>query len=834
MSAAPMDPRYVPPASALTLLSREEKLALLRSRLGAGDTPGRSGRLSRAQTRLWELEQRLASNAMHVFAIAYELEGRLDANALADAIALVGARHAALHARIEQDAATHDVRFVDAPVPVMERRALLAGEDIAAVLRAESSATIQPARAAGWRSVLIERAPDAHVLLLQFHHIFADRWSVGVFVADLSHAYRARLAGEEAFASPAPRAAHDADDPAPEDLAYWRERFTPAAPRLEIPGAQRAESFSDYAGDRLVSEVGTATTAAARALGAAESTTIFPVLLAAFAGALHAHTGQDDLVVCTPMVGRHRARTRGVIGYFNNIVPVRLDLRGDPSFRELVARVAGESREAYAHQDVPFHALAALPELASARLTTCLFAVQNIPGLALDLPGIVSRYADVANGTANFDVSIFIEENGGRLEMLLDHKMNVVDAAAASTLGQHFRDVLALVLARPDMRLSELPRYSRAETPRSAPVIRSAPSGLGDEERNLLEQRVVAIWRRMFVGAEIHANSHFFDLGGDSMMAARLFDEIEYEMGHELPLASLLEAPTPRELAWRMGDDDWVRPWTSLRPVKATGTRPPLFCVSGGGGNVVIYKYLGDALDEDQPLYCLQARGLKSDEQPLRSVEAAAAHYLDAIRQLQPSGPYLLMGHSFGAAVAYEMAQRLAAAGEPAAFLGMLDHPGPNIRIDRIQWVRHHLGNMTRVTFGQVLGYVWRGIQWRALSILVARRIKAPPSAHAGAPARSLAQHLELAMRALGEYVIAPYAGPLTVFRASAGTPKMLADPQGGWAGVALGGIEMVEVPGTHDGMLQLPHVQSLGKAVSRTIAKLDLPQSSSAAGIRA
>jgi pimeloyl-ACP methyl ester carboxylesterase len=157
---------------------------------------------------------------------------------------------------------------------------------------------------------------------------------------------------------------------------------------------------------------------------------------------------------------------------------------------------------------------------------------------------------------------------------------------------------------------------------------------------------MVDIWRTVFPGAEINGNSHFFELGGDSMRAARLFTLIEKEFRYQLPLASLIEAPTPRHVTAKMRDADWMAPWLSLIPIKATGTRPPLFCVHGGGGGALTFKFIADCLADDQPLYSLQARGLKRGETQRTTVEEMAAHYVDAVRQLFPKGPYLLAGHS--------------------------------------------------------------------------------------------------------------------------------------------------------------------------------------------
>ncbi|MDB4892553.1 MAG: non-ribosomal peptide synthase, partial [Gemmatimonadetes bacterium] len=771
------------------MLSREEKVALLRSRLGGTEAP-RADALSPAQTRLWELENQLGASEMHVFALAYHLDGFLDVQQLAEAIAAVAERHPALHARVAFD----DGRPFFEPVrpPSLMLRSFTCSKNnggdakLDAALRDEAAKPIDVRSGAGWRAVLFERSAESHTLLVQFHHIFADRWSVAVFMTDLATAFKNISAKRAPFDSALAPTEPAARDISPTQLAYWETRFAEPAATVELPSAHRLETFSNYAGSRIESVITPERVTVLQELAAAESTTMFPLLLAAFAATLHAHTGQEDLVVCTPMVGRHRAGSRGVIGYFNNIVPLRLDLSGNPSFRELVSRVSAEAREAAAHQDIPFHAIASLPQLASARITRCLFAVQKMPGLNLELPDLTVRYRDVPNGTANFDLALFLEEIDGRVDVLVDHKTSVLDTAAVTSLQNRFFEILDRVASQPGLQLSELPQF---RTERHETTV-SKPSGAGYRPRNLLEQRMVEIWRTVFPGAEINGNSHFFELGGDSMRAARLFTLIEKEFSHQLPLASLIEAPTPRHLTAKMRDADWMAPWLSLIPIKATGSRPPLFCVHGGGGGVLTFKFIGDCLSEDQPLYSLQARGLRRGETPHTTVEEMAEHYVESIRQLFPKGPYLLAGHSLGAAVALEMSQRLIAAGHRVAFLGLFDHPGPKLKLGWRDWIGYQMSYLSSLPPRERPGHVLRGIVEKARIPAITSRVSssfrrvsgtptagnkpstaAPPTA-APAPGSSRPDLFEHNLQALLNYEVKPFPGRVTLFRARHGSPR--------------------------------------------------------------
>ncbi|MEO8335207.1 MAG: condensation domain-containing protein [bacterium] len=740
--------------------------------------------LTGQQERLWELENQLGASAMHAFALAYHLEGPLDVQQLAESIGAVAERHPALHSRV----AVADGRPIFAKVmpPSLVIRSFTCSKSDGGDAKLDTALGIEAAKpldvrtSAGWRAVLFERSAESHTLFVQFHHIFVDRLSVGVFMTDLATAFRNIQANLPPFDTELALAESPSRDIPSAQVAYWETRFAQPAATLDLPSAHRLETFSDYAGARIESVIASGTVAALQQLAGVVPTTMFPMLLAAFAATLHAHTGQEDLVVCTPMVGRHR----GAIGYFNNIVPLRLDLSGDPTFLELVARITAEASDASAHQDVPFHAIASLPELASTRITRCLFVIQQMTGLRLALPGVSVRLCEVPNGTANFDLALFLEEIDGRVDVLLDHKTSVLDTIAATSLRDHFLEILDRVASEPAQRLSDLPSYERVENDVAVP---RGTSG-GYRPRNLLEQRMVEIWRVVFPGAEINGNSHFFALGGDSMRAARLFTLIEKEFGHQLPLASLIHAPTPIHLTAKMHDAEWVAPWLSLMPIKVTGTRPPIFCVhSAGDDGLLTFKLIGDCLPEDQPLYSLQGSGLKHDERPTTTVEEMAKRYVESVRQLFPRGPYLLAGHSLGAAVAYEMAQQLIAGGGTVAFLGLFDHPGPRLKPG---W-RDRITNRVSSSFRRI----------------ATSGVEQP--------------HL----RALLDYDFRPYPGRVMLFRAMEGSPRIHSDPLGGWGDVAGGGVDVIEVPGTHDSMLEPPHVVALGEAISHYIARLHITE---------
>jgi amino acid adenylation domain-containing protein len=195
--------------------------------------------------------------------------------------------------------------------------------------------------------------------------------------------------------------------------------------------------------------------------------------------------------------------------------------------------------------------------------------------------------------------------------------------------------------------------------------------------RGAAERRVVECFENVLGVRPVGVEDDFFALGGHSLLVLALFAELERSEGRRLPLATIFEAPTPRTLAARLVADAPPPGWDNLVALKPQGTRPPLFVVAAGDGNVVGFAPLARSLSAQQPLYALQPSGLDGRRPLDAGIAAMATRYLGALRRVQPHGPYLLAGRCNGATVAYEMAQRLRAAGEEVSLLAALDSDPP-------------------------------------------------------------------------------------------------------------------------------------------------------------
>src|SRR5262249_10796336 len=234
-----------------------------------------------------------------------------------------------------------------------------------------------------------------------------------------------------------------------------------APPMLELPTDRPRPAVQSYRGARESFQVSLEVTQGLKELGRQEGATLFMLLLAAFQALLHRYSGQEDISVGSPIANRNRAEIEGLIGFFVNMLVLRTDLGGDPSFRELLSRVREVALNAYAHQDLPFEQLveALQPErnMAQNPLFQVALVLQNAPSSNLELKGLSLRPVGSENGGALFDLRLSIWELTQTLRGSLEYRADLFEAATISRLLGHFQNLLGAAVANPDQRLSRLP-----------------------------------------------------------------------------------------------------------------------------------------------------------------------------------------------------------------------------------------------------------------------------------------------------------------------------------------------------------------------------------------
>src|SRR5579862_2752849 len=345
----------------------------------------------------------------------------------------------------------------------------------------------------------------------------------------------------------------------------------------------------------------------------------------------------------------------------------------------------------------------------------------------------------------------------------------------------------------------------------------------------------LALWCEELLGVEhVGLDDDFFALGGHSLVGVRLFAKIKKVYQVDLQLAVLFEARTVRQLADLIHKAQQPaaaaeeRIWSSLVPIQSSGSRIPLFFVHAVGGDVLNYQPLARALGTQQPFYGFRSPHITRNEIIETSIEELAAIYVKELRDFYPQGPYLLGGGSLGGIIAFEMAQQLRAQGAEPALLILFDTSAPG-SVQRVQTAEKMQAFWSRFR-AQGVSYLMRKIAFKGEDVwqrLLKRRQNA-----AGLYYRMANRDVPLSLRyhqaqqahwrALMAYKIQTYPGKIALMRAVErgylGMEVLGAreDPLLGWGNLALGELEIYDVPGEHGNMLREPHVLTVAEEISK------------------
>lgn len=343
------------------------------------------------------------------------------------------------------------------------------------------------------------------------------------------------------------------------------------------------------------------------------------------------------------------------------------------------------------------------------------------------------------------------------------------------------------------------------------------------KQLNPLEQTIRSVWQEVLGIPTIGLHDNFFDLGGDSLTAIHLLSKLGQVLGSTLPSHSLLQTPTIAELAAAVAplvqpadeshNEPRSQPHTIVELQAGQPHRQPLFLVHPIGGGVYGYRDLAQALGADQPVYGLQAH---DQEQPITDVSQIATHYVEAILQVRPHGPYHIGGFSFGGVVAFEIAQQLQARQEEVSLLTLIDTPWPGDIPNDIDGERAiiDLALNADPTISAHIDRIWQqDSQQRLASCLAyAKQLERFPAHFELADFERLVQMLYNHLQALRSYQPQPYHGPMIYFSAQERGPQDPAHPELEWVPRALHGISIIRANGNHMSMIHPPYVAKLGQ----------------------
>jgi amino acid adenylation domain-containing protein len=431
--------------------------------------------LSFTQQQFWLLEQSEPNSGAYNVCTAINVKGHLDPGNLRLALNAMVDRHEILRTNIVVNG-DNPVQVIagtmNIALDISDLRSLPESErgaEIQRVLSAEAQEPFNLSHGPLLRTRLMKLGEDEHLLILTIHHIICDGWSVRVLLRELFTLYESSSNGRS---SSLPRLAIQFADFAlwqrtrlqgtalESSLLYWKQQLAGASPKLDLPTDYPRPERATLNGAQRSIHLPADISKAIRALSQKQGTTLFMTLLAAFQTLLFRYSGQEDIVVGSPVAGRTMLETEGLIGAFVNTLVLRGQLSGNPTFCEFLGRVRETSLGAFSHQDLPFEKLVQElnPERSSnhSPLFQVMFALQNSPTSDMRVEGLSLTPLKLNSMTSKFDLSLEVEEDPNGLSFSCEYNADLFVPATIERMLRHFQNLLEAIVANPTQRVAEL------------------------------------------------------------------------------------------------------------------------------------------------------------------------------------------------------------------------------------------------------------------------------------------------------------------------------------------------------------------------------------------
>jgi amino acid adenylation domain-containing protein len=442
--------------------------------------------LSFAQQRLWFLGQLEGPSATYNIPMALRLIGTLDVAALEHCLSRIVQRHEVLRthfAMVDGSAVQIIAPHLEIPLPVIDLQYLsksLQQLEVQRLVSQEAGQFFNLSTGPLLRINLLHLSTEEHVLLLTMHHIISDGWSMGVLVQEVTALYQAYITDTPAELAELPIQYADfahwqrqwlQGEVLQAQVDYWKEQLDGAPPLLELPTDRPRPSVQSFRGSHLSFNIPAELTQRLQELSRQQGVTLFMTLLSAYAILLSRYSGQQDIVIGSPIANRNRAQIENLIGFFANTLALRIDLRDNPSFEQLLECVRQVTSGAYEHQDLSFDRV--VEELQPQRSLSynpvfqVMFALQNIPMGALELPGLNLSPLESDSETVRFDLEMYLWERTKGLSGHFVYNADLFDAYTVHQMAVNFQTLLKAIIVNPEHRLLEFPLLTEAERQQS-------------------------------------------------------------------------------------------------------------------------------------------------------------------------------------------------------------------------------------------------------------------------------------------------------------------------------------------------------------------------------
>lgn len=603
-----------------------------------------------------------------------------------------------------------------------------------------------------------------------------------------------------------------------------------------------------------------------------EELSLYNLFAALFFIQLQRMSQNKRLGVITPVHNRTTDHFRQTIGLLMEICPLQVTFTKDDTFQSVIKNVRKETRSTI--PQAQYGSALTLPS----ETFDVMFNMHQIPIMQLgEIPVKLRKYhPGVGSDSLACQVHHYLEN--GNFLINLEFNNDIFSAEQQQETADQFVDLVDAFL-----KDSTQPLNLQFAPPLEI-GINEEVDGSGrpnfEPPSDAMEKQMARLWEEVLGIQPIGIHDNFFDSGGSSFLASKLFLRVQDVMGQKLPLSTLLEAKTVADMVRVMREKSEGRMWTKTVTMKSgKPNAKALFFVPGAGGSLIRLDGLMGLLSDDLRVVAFQLPGLNGEREPFQTVPEAARYFIDVMREIQPEGPYRIGGYSWGGMIAFNMAYQLMADGQEIEFLAIMDTPAqnPNYRfvetaVDRYAALRRLNQQQRDQTFLAIRDKMFRleyflrkGVQLiqeqgagyivqvglrkaKPLGQKLFRRPKPTVLANSNGVVSSkaepngtnhqdqagdfwsrfnlddnLARFVRANDRAIRLYIPQAYSGKAFLFYSSKGYRNALnrsASPQLGWGAVIKGGVESYRIPGDHLGMLVEPNVRILAQKLQHVIDK--------------
>ena len=783
--------------------------------------------ISLNQKRLWDFYDREPESPLYNFPVGLRIIGPLDRGILKRALNAIVMRHATLRTVIVSSNGISSQRITQnctvrmPEVDLTELPEDLRAMKLAALANIEIRRPFNLSNDPPLRALLLRVDSAGYILLLTTNLIAVDVWSMAILLRELVDAYVAYSAGKAPCLPKLPMQYIDfaiwqrewlQGKVLESRLSFWRNELQAVRNVQHVPLDFPRTPPQTHQGAREVMGLPEGLSESLKELSQREKVSLFMTLLATFKTLLFRYSGDDKIVVGTCVANRNRVETEGVVGLFANDLILSTDFSGKPTVRQVLNRVRHTTLKAYTYQDLPIGTLAheVQPgrDLTRNPLFQVMFILQNDPTEDLQIPALtLSRYP-LHPGTAEFDLMVTIE-NRGNLQVNLEYNTDLFEPTTIRYILNEYHNLLHQVVDNPDLPVSITAVPTCRGDSTEYPCLAQASALL----KTKIEVDLVKLWESILQRRPIRTTDDFFQLGGDSLLAARMLARLEQNFGKKLSFYSLYEAPTIEQLAAVLSGNSPNLGVPRVVTIQPKGSRPP-FLIFGAGP---LWQPLAKHLGEDQPLFGLSLELSGAELKLPYDMKEVAGYVLRAILGSTLKSPYYIGGYCGRGVLAYEVAQQLLSKGLQVGLVVLLDTPNfaswrnySNLQRFYAQFqssyadLRHQrLRNIPRYLLTRFKGKVeWsRCVEFRE--------------------GRTLSRNYSdenvdrLVDEAAMDYQPLPYASPVMIARCDKFRGAILGDSHLGWAHLLKGWSAIHQIPGGHREILGEANVEILANRLS-------------------